>query len=119
MAWSPWLWLKAGHTGNTVLKHCDAAGEAIASFLGITSPKYAYEISIHERMQADEARRAKRVAEEASLGWTALSQDDQQQAVVDGALTAVTRADGADRDVRHHDNDGAATTVITTQVQKF
>lgn len=78
MAWTPWLRLKASHTGQSMLKHCDAAGEAIGAFLGITTPKYAYEISVHKRMLVVEKRRAKLLAEK-KAGWTTVSQEDQPQ----------------------------------------
>lgn len=43
------LW-KLKETGETTLAACDYVGEALASFLGITSPKYQYELEEYQRM---------------------------------------------------------------------
>ncbi|KAG4079680.1 hypothetical protein HA402_009066 [Bradysia odoriphaga] len=53
--WGPWLSLKAWKTGNSVLAGCDYVGETLASFLGITSHKYKYEIEQFKKMQQREA----------------------------------------------------------------
>lgn len=51
-------------SGTKVLNVVDAAGESLASFFGITTPKYQIEINEYERMQEE-----KRRMEEESAGW--------------------------------------------------
>lgn len=46
-------------TGNTVLAACDYVGESIAAFLGITTPKYSYELEQFKRMQEEKAKAEK------------------------------------------------------------
>lgn len=74
MSWGPWLWLKAGHGGSAVLERCDTAGEALAAFLGITTPKYGYELDVYKRLQAERAARANEDAEAAN--WAPVRQDE-------------------------------------------
>nr|XP_040226412.2 protein FAM177A1 [Anopheles coluzzii] len=52
--WSEWMRYKTCILGNTVLAGCDYVGEGLASFLGITTPKYSYEIEEFKRMQAEQ-----------------------------------------------------------------
>uniref|UniRef100_A0A182KG48 Uncharacterized protein n=1 Tax=Anopheles christyi TaxID=43041 RepID=A0A182KG48_9DIPT len=52
--WSEWMRYKTCKLGNTVLAGCDYVGEGLASFLGITTPKYSYEIEEFKRMQAEQ-----------------------------------------------------------------
>lgn len=72
MAWGEWLALKAVSTGTNVLEKCDTAGEFLAWFLGITTPKFSYEIELYKRMQAEDARLAQEDKESAS--WSEVSQ---------------------------------------------
>lgn len=58
---------KALHAGNRVLAACDYVGESIAAFLGITTPKYSYELEQFKRMQ-DEKTKADREEKEVG-GW--------------------------------------------------
>ena len=44
LSWLPWTFWMAGTVGSGFLATCDAAGERLAWWLGITSPKYFYEI---------------------------------------------------------------------------
>jgi len=48
---------------------CDAAGEKLAWWFGITSPKYYYEIQEAIRMKEEEEKRKSRQDAEMS-GWT-------------------------------------------------
>ena len=51
LSWLPWaVWLAAA-TGGSFLAACDRAGEKLAWWLGITSPKYYYEIQEALRMK--------------------------------------------------------------------
>ncbi|XP_052889175.1 protein FAM177A1 [Anopheles moucheti] len=52
--WGEWMRYKTCKLGNTVLAGCDYVGEGLASFLGITTPKYSYEIEEFKRMQAEQ-----------------------------------------------------------------
>lgn len=44
LKWGPWLyhWMLSG--GSSALAACDYIGESLANVLGITTPKYQYEI---------------------------------------------------------------------------
>uniref|UniRef100_A0A182Y6J9 Protein FAM177A1 n=1 Tax=Anopheles stephensi TaxID=30069 RepID=A0A182Y6J9_ANOST len=52
--WGEWMRYKTCKLGTTVLAGCDYVGEGLASFLGITTPKYSYEIEEFKRMQAEQ-----------------------------------------------------------------
>uniref|UniRef100_A0A182NRG5 Protein FAM177A1 n=1 Tax=Anopheles dirus TaxID=7168 RepID=A0A182NRG5_9DIPT len=54
LKWSEWMRYKTYKLGSTVLAGCDYVGEGLASFLGITTPKYSYEIEEFKRMQAEQ-----------------------------------------------------------------
>lgn len=45
---------KTCNLGSSVLAGCDYVGEGLASFLGITTPKYSFEIEEFKRMQAEQ-----------------------------------------------------------------
>lgn len=44
------------HTGNRVLTACDYVGEKITAILGITTPKYDYEIKQFKKMQDERTK---------------------------------------------------------------
>ena len=48
MTWMPWI----GHLSSKALAACDHVGESLADFLGITTPKYSYEIAEADRMKS-------------------------------------------------------------------
>ncbi|XP_062554731.1 protein FAM177A1 isoform X2 [Armigeres subalbatus] len=54
MNWSDWMLHKTCKLGTSVLAGCDYVGEGLASFLGITTPKYSFEIEEFKRMQAEQ-----------------------------------------------------------------
>ncbi|XP_065084189.1 protein FAM177A1 [Ochlerotatus camptorhynchus] len=54
MNWSDWMLHKTCRLGSSVLAGCDYVGEGLASFLGITTPKYSFEIEEFKRMQAEQ-----------------------------------------------------------------
>lgn len=58
---------KAWKTGNSVVAGCDYVGETLASFLGITSHKYSYEIEQFKKMKEREAERAREDKEAGSF----------------------------------------------------
>lgn len=69
-----------------MLERCDSAGEAIAAFLGITTPKYGYELDVYRRMQTERAARNAEDAEAAGGGWTVVRQgpSDEEREVGEG-----------------------------------
>lgn len=60
------MYHKAHKTGSTVLAGCDYVGETLAEFLGITTPKYSYEIEEFKKMQEEKAK----IDLEESSGWS-------------------------------------------------
>ncbi|XP_045773776.1 protein FAM177A1-like isoform X2 [Maniola jurtina] len=64
LSWGPWLSHYALKSGSSVLYAVDYAGESLATFFGITTPKYQIEIDEYERIQEE-----KRKLEEESAGW--------------------------------------------------
>lgn len=54
MNWGDWMLHKTCKLGTSVLAGCDYVGEGLASFLGITTPKYSFEIEEFKRMQAEQ-----------------------------------------------------------------
>ncbi|CAG4961781.1 unnamed protein product [Colias eurytheme] len=64
LAWAPWFSYYAWKSGTKMLDAVDYAGESLANFFGITTPKYQIEINEYERMQEEKKR-----LEEESVGW--------------------------------------------------
>lgn len=58
---------QAYNTGNRVLNACDYVGEKCASILGITTPKYSYEIEQFKKMQKE--REKVKEEEKTNGGW--------------------------------------------------
>ena len=56
--------------GTSTLAICDSLGEQLAWWLGITSPKYYYEIQEAKRMVKEEEERKSRLDAEMA-GWAA------------------------------------------------
>ena len=73
LTWIPWLVYLAWIGATGTLRICDAAGEKLAWWLGITSPKYYYEIQEAKRMQKEEEERKSRQDAEMA-GW--VGEDD-------------------------------------------
>lgn len=53
--------------GNKVLAACDFVGERVAAVLGITTPKYNYEIEHFKKIQKEKEKAA--VEEKSTGGW--------------------------------------------------
>jgi hypothetical protein len=68
LAWVPWTIYLGWLAATSTLAVCDSLGERLAWWLGITSPKYYYEIQEAKRMQAEEAERVARRDEEMAGG---------------------------------------------------
>ncbi|XP_050344376.1 protein FAM177B isoform X2 [Nymphalis io] len=64
LTWGPWLSYQATKSGSKVLNAVDYAGESLANFFGITTPKYQIEINEYERLQEE-----KKKIEDESAGW--------------------------------------------------
>lgn len=64
MTWKPWF----SHVSSKALAACDYVGESLADFLGITAPKYLYEIEEAKRLQEEEKAEKKKVDVEMA-GW--------------------------------------------------
>lgn len=64
MSWGPWFSHYAKKSGTKVLNAVDYAGESLASFFGITTPKYQIEIDEYERIKEE-----KKKIEDESVGW--------------------------------------------------
>jgi len=69
MSWIPWLMYLAWMTASSGLSVCDNVGEKLAWWLGITSPKYYYEIQEAKRMLKEEEERKTRMDAEMA-GWS-------------------------------------------------
>ena len=50
--WLPWTWYQTTSIGGKILDGCDYLGECLASFFGITAPKYQFEINEFYRLKA-------------------------------------------------------------------
>jgi len=70
LRWIPWMVHYTWWFGSGFLGYCDFLGEKLAWALGITSPKYYYEIEDAKREQEFEEERQKRLGVEAGSGWT-------------------------------------------------
>ncbi|CAK1582917.1 unnamed protein product [Parnassius mnemosyne] len=64
LSWGPWFSHYAMKSGKKVLNAVDYAGESLANFFGITTPKYQIEIDEYERIKEE-----KKKMEEESIGW--------------------------------------------------
>lgn len=66
------------HGANRILAACDYVGEKVAAALGITTPKYEYEI---EQFKKIEKERAKANEEEKTVGgWMQQTHDNNTKA---------------------------------------
>ncbi|XP_066585059.1 protein FAM177A1 [Prorops nasuta] len=66
LSWIPWTWYQASWVGEKVLDGFDYMGESLASFFGITTPKYEFEINEYYRQKEIEEEAAYR--EDLELG---------------------------------------------------
>ena len=87
MTWVPWI----SHVSSKALAACDYVGETLADFLGITAPKYQYEIDEAKRMQEEEKAQKKAVDLEMA-GWRdpGLSTSDPSRPQVPQTSTPVS-----------------------------
>ncbi|XP_066245451.1 protein FAM177A1 [Euwallacea similis] len=65
MGWGPWMLYKTWVAGNSTLSFLDYIGEALASFFGITTPRYYFELEEYKQRKANEEKMA-----EQRKGWS-------------------------------------------------
>ncbi|XP_045581021.2 protein FAM177A1 isoform X2 [Procambarus clarkii] len=80
LRWGPWLYYWMLYTGTSALSACDYVGEGLANVLGITSPKYQYEIDEYKRCEEEEKAEREETAAEIA-GWMTT----EAASIVDGA----------------------------------
>ncbi|KAG0718342.1 Protein FAM177A1 [Chionoecetes opilio] len=69
MKWGPWFYYWMLYSGGSAVSFCDHVGEGLANALGITSPKYQYELDEYNAtMEQEEAEKEAEAAQMA--GWT-------------------------------------------------
>jgi len=68
MSWLPWFLYLAWMSATSTLRAADSLGEKLAWWLGITSPKYYYEIQEAKRMLREEEETKKKMDAEMA-GW--------------------------------------------------
>ncbi|KAK6624892.1 hypothetical protein RUM44_011756 [Polyplax serrata] len=68
LTWFPWMWHQTVTAGSKALEVCDFVGESLASFFGITTPKYQFEINEYLRIKKAEEEDAQNGIEMGS--WT-------------------------------------------------
>lgn len=83
MTWMPWI----SHLSSKALAACDYVGESLADFLGITTPKYSYELAEAERMKAEQEAEKKK-ADLEMAGWVVSSSSGASSSSLDPAASA-------------------------------
>ena len=68
LSWLPWFLYLAWMSATSTLRAADSLGEKLAWWLGITSPKYYYEIQEAKRMLKEEEEKKARMDAEMA-GW--------------------------------------------------
>ncbi|XP_018011891.1 protein FAM177A1 [Hyalella azteca] len=68
LSWIGWFGYQMITTSSRALAVCDYLGENIAYYLGITAPKYQYELEEHQRCLKEEEEERRQAAEE-TQGW--------------------------------------------------
>lgn len=78
LTWTPWFMHKSQSMGKKVLNGIDYTGEKLANFLGLTSPKYAYEIRQHKNNLEKKAREEQAEKENA---WSVLPETSSNEPI--------------------------------------
>lgn len=65
LTWGPWMMYGMWAFGNKTVAACDYVGESLASFFGITTPKYQFEVDEYKRLE-----KKRKEVEEAKKGWS-------------------------------------------------
>lgn len=84
---------QAYNSSSRVLSACDFVGEKFASFLGITTPKYDYEIEHFKKIQQEKENEKKEQLE--TGGWMQATIESQQPPNVNsgGVQYVITQED--------------------------
>ncbi|XP_043205447.1 protein FAM177A1-like [Amphibalanus amphitrite] len=95
MGWLPWAWWWFRYAGYRTLGGVDNMGEKLAYMLGITSPKYQYELDeYYEMKKKEEEEKAQRDLEEA--GWSPGTALTSEQPAGPGPTAYLVGGDGAE-----------------------
>uniref|UniRef100_A0A1B6GHP3 Protein FAM177A1 n=1 Tax=Cuerna arida TaxID=1464854 RepID=A0A1B6GHP3_9HEMI len=86
LTWVPWIWYQTTAVGSKTLEVCDYLGESLATFFGITTPKYQFEIDHFNQMVAEEEALKKEQDLEMG-GWVSKSAEEQTTAGVGAHVT--------------------------------
>nr|XP_023018548.1 protein FAM177A1 [Leptinotarsa decemlineata] len=65
LTWGPWIWYRAWSAGSSALSAVDTVGEFLASFFGITTPRYYFELLEYKRREEEKLRQQEEVK-----GWS-------------------------------------------------
>ncbi|RZF47135.1 hypothetical protein LSTR_LSTR005213 [Laodelphax striatellus] len=87
LTWGPWFWYQSVVLGSRTLEVCDFLGESLASFFGITTPKYQYEMDYYNNLKAEEEERKKQEDLEMG-GWVDGSKLDSSSPSTNGTGSA-------------------------------
>ena len=100
LAWLPWALYLAWTAATRSIALADSMGEKLAWWLGITSPKYYYEIQEARRMARQEEERAKQQDAEMA-GWVG---DTQQAGLVHSEQQLRGRECGQETETSQEEN---------------
>uniref|UniRef100_A0A1B6KA88 Protein FAM177A1 n=1 Tax=Graphocephala atropunctata TaxID=36148 RepID=A0A1B6KA88_9HEMI len=95
LTWVPWMWYKSAEVGSKTLEVCDYLGESLATFFGITTPKYQFEIDHFNQLLAEEEALKKEQDLEMG-GWVSKSANEETSGGA-GAGTSVTEPPSTQR----------------------
>lgn len=111
--WMPWMWYQTTAAGTKTLQVCDYLGESLASFFGITTPKYRFEINEFYRMKKAEEEAQKEKDLELG-GWTNKTQGDLEK-----KDTVLTEPNKIKSDSLISSTDGDKTLPSTASIPKY
>ncbi|XP_035220960.1 protein FAM177A1-like isoform X1 [Stegodyphus dumicola] len=77
LPWIPYFGYLIWWIGSRTLSVCDYLGENLAWFLGITSPKFQYELEQYEKIVKEEEELQKYIKSE-NAGWITKSSEDSK-----------------------------------------
>ncbi|KAG8191067.1 hypothetical protein JTE90_008381 [Oedothorax gibbosus] len=77
LPWIPYFGHMFWYMGSRALAVCDYLGENLAWFLGITSPKFQYELDQFEKMAKEEEELQKHIKAE-NAGWCNTDSNEKQ-----------------------------------------
>ncbi|KAG1700916.1 Protein FAM177A1 [Nymphon striatum] len=98
LAWIPYIWFHMSNLGSRTLTVCDYFGERLAWMLGITSPKFQYELDEAKRM-AEEEETEKKIEDEEYAGWREPSNSSENPSHIYVSEPRVTYDEEINRDL--------------------